>query len=129
MSLNLDLAQQFFAASAAGNTEAMAALCAPDIVVRQNGGEPLGLKALLRFAAAVKAAAPDFRYENPGRYDMGEGFVEEHSVRGTAPDGTTFTIAVCVVATVSNGKISSMNEYLDTAAARPLMEALARPRG
>lgn len=129
MSLNLDLARQFFAASAAGDSEAMAALCADDIVVRQNGGEAFGLKALLRFASAIKAAAPDFRYENPVRHDTGEGFVEEHDVRGTTPDGTPFTIAVCVVATVTNGKISSMNEYMDTAAARPLTEALSRPRG
>ena len=129
MSLNLDLARQFFLASAAGDADAMESLCADNIAVRQNGGEALGIKALLRFAAAVKAAAPDFRYENPVRYDTGDGFVEEHDVRGTAPDGTPFKVAVCVVATVANGKISTMNEYLDTAAARPLMDALARPRG
>lgn len=128
MSLNLELAQRFFAASSAGDTEAMASLCADDIVVRQNGGDALGLKALLRFAAAVKAAAPDFRYESPVRYDTGHGFVEEHDVCGTVPGGTSFQVAVCVVATTKDGKIATMNEYLDTGAARPLMEALTRPR-
>lgn len=129
MSRNLELAQRFFAASSAGNTEAMAALCSDRILVQQNGGDALGLTALLGFAAAVKAAAPDFRYENAIRYDTGTGFVEEHDVRGTVKDGSAFKVAVCVVATVEDGRIATMHEYLDTAAARPLVEALSRPRG
>lgn len=127
MNRNVELAEQFFAASSAGDATAMAAVCAPDIVVRQNGAAPLGLNGLLRFAAAVKAAAPDFRYENPVRYDTGAGFVEEHDVCGTVADGTAFRLAVCVVATVAEGKITSMHEYLDTAGARPLLAALSRP--
>ncbi len=128
MSLNTDLAERFFTASAGGDTAAMTALCAEDVVVRQNSGPSLGLRALTGLAGAVKKAAPDFRYENAVRYDTGAGFVEEHDVCGTLADGTTFRMAVCVVATVAEGLITSMHEYLDTADAQPLLNAMSRPR-
>lgn len=126
MSDNLDIATTFFAASSSGDTDAMNALCAEDLVVRQNGGAEMPFAAVARLAKAIRRVAPDFRYENAIRGDTGNGFVEEHDVAGTLPDGTTFRMAVCVVATVLNGKITTMHEYLDTAEAKPLMEALAR---
>ena len=128
MSFNTSLAESFFAASAAGDAAAMAALCADDIAVRQNSGPILGVAAVTGLARAVKRAAPDFRYENPVRSDTGGGFVEEHDVCGTLADGTSFRVAVCVVATVGGGRITSMHEYLDTAEAKPLFDALSRPR-
>ena len=128
MSLNTTLAESFFAASAAGDAAAMAALCSEDIAVRQNGGPTLGLAALTGLARAVKRVAPDFRYENPVRADTGLGFVEEHDVCGTLANGTAFRVAVCVVATVAGGRITSMHEYLDTAEAKPLLDALSAPR-
>jgi ketosteroid isomerase-like protein len=128
MNSNSTVARQFFEASSAANLEAMAALCAPDVRVRQNSGPVGGVTALLGLAKAVKRVAPDFRYENAVRSDTGVGFVEEHDVCGTLSDGTAFRLAVCVVATVANGKITSMHEYLDTAGAAPLLAALSVPR-
>ena len=127
MTENTEMAEKFFAASSSGDTDAMSALCAPDLVVRQNGGSEMPFASVARLAKAIRRVAPDFRYENPIRADTGNGFVEEHDVTGTLPDGTTFRLAVCVVATVANGKIATMHEYLDTGEAQLLMAALARP--
>ncbi|MEO8538601.1 MAG: nuclear transport factor 2 family protein [bacterium] len=128
MSQHTEIAERFFTASAAGDPSAMTALCDPAVQVRQNSGATMGVTALTGLARAVKRAAPDFRYENALRSDTGTGFVEEHDVCGTLADGSTFRMAVCVVATVADGKITSMHEYLDTAEAAPLMAAMARPR-
>ena len=40
-------------------------------------------------------------------------------------DGTVFRIPACIVATMAGGLVVTVNEYLDSAAARPLMEAFA----
>ncbi|WP_197042151.1 hypothetical protein [Sandarakinorhabdus oryzae] len=53
------------------------------------------------------------------------GFVEEHAVRGTLADGARLDLAVWVVADVRNGRVTQAREYLDMAAAAPLIAALA----
>lgn len=119
-----EIASALFAALAANDDQAVRALCAPDMRVRQNNGAAMDLDTLLRFNGAVHRAVKDFRYEDAVRSATAIGFVEEHAVRGTLPDGTTVDIAVCVVATVSAGKVTDVREYLDTGAAAGLIAAL-----
>jgi ketosteroid isomerase-like protein len=122
---NADLAIKFFEASSKGENDALKALCDPQLEVRQNGGPKLGIDALLGLSNSVLRVAPDFRYENAVRVSTDDGWVEEHDACGTVPDGTTFRIAACVVASVKDGRITSLHEYLDSAAARPLIKALS----
>lgn len=42
-----------------------------------------------------------------------EGWVQQHRVTSTLPDGTAVNRPVCVVFTVKEGKISRIDEYLD----------------
>ena len=79
---------------------------------------------LLAIVSALVAAIPDFRIENAVRSDTLAGFVEEHDLRGTLPDGTVYHLAVCVVASVQGGKIVAVHEYFDTAAAAGLFKAM-----
>ena len=85
----------------------------------------MGLEALLRFNALVHRAVSDFRYEAAVRSATATGFVEEHAVRGTLASGTRLDLAVCVVADVRAGQVTLAREYLDMAAAAPLIAALA----
>lgn len=124
MSSNADLAIKFFEASSKGDNDALKALCAPQLEVRQNGGPNLGIDALLGLSNSVLRVAPDFRYENAVRVSTDDGSVEEHDACGTVSEGTTFRIPACVIATMKDGRITSIHEYLDTAAARPLIKAL-----
>jgi ketosteroid isomerase-like protein len=124
MAGNADLARKFFEASSRGDTEALRALCASDLVVQQNGGPNLGFDALAGLSSTVLRVAPDFRYENPVRVATDDGWVEEHDACGTVADGSTFRIPACVVATLKGGKVTTLHEYLDSAAARPLIKAL-----
>jgi len=122
---NAEIAKQLFAALAGQDEAAVRRLCAPDMRVRQNNGRPMSLETLLRFNSAVGRVVKDFRYEDAMRSATGTGFVEEHAVRGTLPDGKALDLAVCVVADVKDGRVTNVREYLDSAAAAGLSAALA----
>ncbi len=121
---NAEIARQLFAALAGQDEAAVRRLCAPDMRVRQNNGRPMSLDTLLRFNAAVGRAVKDFRYEDAIRCATDSGFVEEHAVRGTLPDGAALNLAVCVVASVKDGRVTDVREYVDSAAAGGLTAAL-----
>lgn len=120
-----EVAQALFAALARGDVDSVRALCADDLTLRQNNNEPMDLDAMLTFAAAVHGAVKNFRYENVVRSATPTGFVEEHSVRGTLPDGSPLDLAACVVADLRDGKVADVREYVDGVAAAGLMGALA----
>ena len=123
-----DLAKSLFEAFASGNAAAVRRLCHADMTARQNNGSLMGLEELLAFSAAVNGIVSDFEYANPRRSATVTGFVEEHDVRGTLPDGTAIDLAICVVADVANGRITALREYFDTAAAHALIAALSNER-
>ena len=121
---NTEICKALFAAFTDGDEERVRSLCAPDLQAEQNG-RPMDLETLLQFSRAVQAVVTDFRYEDAKRSATDTGFVEEHSVRGVLPDGSTLDLAVCVVADVRDGKVCNLREYLDGAAAAGLAAALA----
>lgn len=123
-----EIARRFFVATAAGDAQAIKSVCSTDLTASQNGGPPMGVDALAKFAAAVHRRVPDFRYENAVRAATASGFVEEHDVCGTLPDGSHMRFAVCVVADVRDGVIHALREYADTVAAAGLLNALRSAR-
>ncbi|NVE94276.1 nuclear transport factor 2 family protein [Altererythrobacter lutimaris] len=120
----IDLAEKFFAAVAQGDVEGAKACCADSFRGSQNGGPAMDRDSLLQFSAAVKALVPDFRYEETVRTATDTGFVEEHRVRGTLPDGSELDLMVCVVGEVKDDRITVLREYVDTAGAAGLLKAL-----
>ncbi|MEM7689662.1 MAG: nuclear transport factor 2 family protein [Pseudomonadota bacterium] len=119
------IARAMFDAFQAGDIETARALLADDFAGSQNGGPLMNRDGLLGFVAAVKAKVPDFRYEDIVCAATRDGFVEEHTVRGTLPDGGQIDLRLCVIATFRDGKVASLREYLDTAGAAGLAKALA----
>jgi ketosteroid isomerase-like protein len=121
---NAEIASQLFAALAGQDEAAVRGLCSPDLKVRQNNGPPMSLDSLLKFNRMVGKAVTGFRYEDAVCSATEAGFVEEHAVRGTLPDGKPLELAVCVVADVKDGKVTIVREYVDTAASAGLSAAL-----
>ena len=121
----VETCEALFSAFTEGNETAIRALCAEDLVAIQNGAPPMKLNSLIRFTLAVTDKIQDFHYEDAIRSATASGFVEEHNVCGTLPNGKPLRIAACVVGEVNNGKISLLREYLDTAAAAGLIAALS----
>lgn len=122
----VEIAEALFSAFASGDSTAVRSLCAPDLVASQNHGPAMSLDSLLEFSLAVLRVVKDFRYEEAIRTPTAAGFVEEHQVRGTLPDGSQLDLAACVVAEVTDGRITALREYLDGARARPLLKALGQ---
>lgn len=118
------IAKALFTALAANDDRSVREFCAPGMRARQNNGAPLDLETLLRFNRAVHAVVREFRYEDAARAATGAGFVEEHAVRGTLPDGSALNLSVCVVADIRDGKVVELREYFDTGAAKGLIAAL-----
>ncbi|MEM7703598.1 MAG: nuclear transport factor 2 family protein [Pseudomonadota bacterium] len=119
------IARALFDAFQAGDIEAARALCHDQFEGSQNGGPAMNRAGLLGFVAAVKAKVPDFRYEDIVCAATTDGFVEEHTVRGKLPDGGQINLRLCIVASVEDGKVRHVREYLDSAGALGLAKALA----
>ena len=83
-------------------------------------------------AARLEQIALEFRtfarfaFEDARIDDFGTGFVLRATARGALPDGTTFAFPICIVADVRDGRIDRLEEYLDPAAVKPILNALAR---
>ncbi|MFK8043106.1 nuclear transport factor 2 family protein [Congregibacter sp.] len=122
---NLEICEALFRAFEEGDEAKVRFLCAAELQARQNNNPPMTLDQLLGFSTAVLKVVKDFRYEEAQRSVTSTGFVEEHSVRGTLPDGSAMDIRLCIVADVRNGKVQNLREYLDTYAASGLAKALA----
>lgn len=120
-----ELSRALFNAFETGDEAAIRSICHDDLKAYQNLNPAMSLDNLVQFSLAVKAVVPDFHYENITCSETTEGFVEEHDVRGTLPDGSEFLLRACVVATVENGQLVELREYVDTAAAQKLLAALA----
>lgn len=122
---NTQIAASLFDAFASGDAGTVRNLCAPDFRISQNGGPEMGIDQLLGFTAAVLKVVRGFRYEDAVRSATATGFVEEHAVRGTLPDGSAISFSVCVVADVKDGKVTHAREYFDSKAAQGLVKALS----
>ena len=55
-----------------------------------------------------------------------DGFVQQHVLRATLPNGATWELPACVIVRVRDGQIVRLDEYLDSAHVARLTEALTR---
>jgi ketosteroid isomerase-like protein len=121
--VSLALADKLFAAIEANDLEALRAdVYTPDIVVwHNNDNHEQLIDENLRVLAWLHRKVVAKRYEEVRRQPTANGFVEQHVLRGTAPDGTELDIHACLVVTVSGDRISRIDEYIDSSAIASLM--------
>ncbi len=123
---NVAVARALFDALSSDDDMHVRGLCAPGFTLRQNRGAAMDVQMLLHFNRLVHGIVRGLRYEDVVCAATATGFVEEHAVRGTLADGTALDLAACIVADVDDGRVTRVREYVDTAAAAPLLAALAR---
>ena len=119
------IARALFDSFQAGDIETARRLCHEDFAGSQNGGGAMNRDGLLGFVNAVKAKVPDFRYEDIECAATADGFVEEHTIKGSLPGGEELNLRLCVVASIKDGQVHTVREYVDTARAIGLAKALA----
>ena len=116
MDANVDIAARLIAAIEVGDGDAVRALYADDFVVwHNNDGATQTVDQNLATLAWIAGNVKDFRYEDVRCEATDSGFVEQHITRGFTPKGTEFAFPACIVGTIVDGRITRIDEYLDSA--------------
>src|SRR4051812_30544834 len=114
--LTLALADRMFTTIEEGDLDAVRACYDPGIIVWANiDGKDKTLDQSLRVLEWLCSTMSNRRYDVKRRELIAGGFLQEHVLCGTAPDGTAIAMPACLVVTVVDGLITRINEYLDPA--------------
>jgi ketosteroid isomerase-like protein len=111
-----DLADRFFAAIERGDVDAVASCYAPHAVVWHNYDqveEPRERN--LKVLGWVSSNVAGLRYDDVRRAALDDGFIQQHVLRGTAPNGSPLEVPAMLRVFVADGQIERIDEYLDTA--------------
>lgn len=112
----LQLADRFFAAIPKGDLETVRGIYAPDALIWHNDDQATqSVEQNLRVLAWVVKNISGLRYEEIRRHVTPSGFVQQHVLRGTAPNGRALEVPACILCTVKDGRITRLDEYLDSA--------------
>lgn len=118
-----EVARRLMSAIEAGDVAAIGELYAEDMVGwRSFDGQELGQQAMLRVIAWLVKHVRDRHYEAIRVETTERGYVQQHVLHATAPDGTKVVAPACLVVEVRDGKIRRLDEYLDSAAIAPLLK-------
>jgi ketosteroid isomerase-like protein len=112
----LAFADRFMAALESGDVEAARAFYAPDAAIWHNNDNrdqdvDRNLRSLDWFARKL----PRRHYRVTHREALKHGFLQQHVLEATLPDGTPWSLLACVVITMKDGVITRLEEYLDSA--------------
>jgi uncharacterized protein len=112
----LAVADRFFAAIDAGDLEAVRAIYADDAEIWHNtDGVVQTRDENLRTLGWVVTNLRDRSYDEVRRSAMDDGFVQQHVLRATRADGERVEIPACIVCRVADGRITRLDEYIDSA--------------
>ena len=122
----LALAERFVAAVESGNIAAIEAIYAPDALIWHNfDNVEQTVEENLRVLRWIARVLPERRYRVVRREAIRDGFFQQHYLEATLPDGAAWSMPACLVVTVKDGRITRLEEYLDTAQAA-VLQALGR---
>ncbi|GAB89154.1 nuclear transport factor 2 family protein [Gordonia rhizosphera] len=117
-----EVADRFFAAIESGDTDALLALYAPDAVIWHNeDGTEQTVEQNLRVLRWLTRTVADLEYRDVRRIVHDGGFVQQHLLTGTLPDGEDLAIPAGLFVDVADDHIVRINEYVDSAHLRPLL--------
>jgi ketosteroid isomerase-like protein len=114
----MQLADKLFAAIAANDLDSLRNdVYTPDVVVwHNNDNHEQLIDENLKVLNWLSRKVTNRRYEEVRRQATDTGFVEQHVLRGTAPNGNEIEVPACLVVTVTGDRISRIDEYIDSAA-------------
>jgi uncharacterized protein len=117
----LDLAERFVGAIQSGDVETVRACYAPDAKLWHNtDGIEQTVDQNMKVLGWFIRKLPNRTYRILRREALSDGFMQQHVLEATLPDGTDFKMSACVITRVQNGVITRLDEYLDSAEAAVL---------
>jgi ketosteroid isomerase-like protein len=120
---HLQLAERLMAAITVGNVDEVRHIYAPNAVIWHNNDNlEQSVDDNLAVLGWVVKHISNLRYEIVRRQRTDSGFVQQHVLRGTAPNGKPLEVPACLVCTVRDGRITRLDEYLDSAHLAPLVQ-------
>ena len=118
----LALAERFMTAVTAGDIRTVREIYVDDAVIwHNNDRSSQGVEENLRVLEWMQRNIADVRYEEVQRLATDSGFVEQHVLRGRTLMGAELDVPACLVCTVVEGRITRLEEYLDSAHLAPLL--------
>ena len=112
----LDLAQRFMGAIESGDVATVRACYAPDARIwHNNDGKEQTVDQNMRTLEWFMRKLPDRHYRVLRREALKDGFLQQHVLEATLPDGVAWAMPACVVVTIKDGLITRLDEYLDSA--------------
>lgn len=117
----LAFAERFVSAIQTGDVDAVRACYAPDAKLWHNTDDieqtvDQNMAVLEWFIKTL----PDRYYRVLYRAALPDGFVQQHILEATLPDGTKWKMFACVIVRIENGLIVRLDEYLDSAQGKAL---------
>jgi ketosteroid isomerase-like protein len=110
------LATRLFDSTERGDIEAVADCYGPDLVVWHNfDGLEQSREDNLKTLAGLITRISERRYEDRRLKAFDHGFVQQHVLTGVRKDGARVSLPGVLVGTVQDGRISRLDEYLDSA--------------
>jgi ketosteroid isomerase-like protein len=115
------LATELLAAITTTDVEALQRIYAPDVVIWHNFDQvEQTLEENLKVMFWMGKRLSGMEYGDIHRQPTPTGYVQQHILRGTAPDGTKLEMPACLVVTIKGERITRLDEYLDPAGAAAL---------
>lgn len=123
MSDTLEIADRLFRAVEAGDIELIRnELYAPGFTIWHNyDGRYQTTDENLKMLGWLTRHVRNVRYEEVRRQEITGGFLEQHVLRGELADGTKIEAPTCMIGYIADGKITRLEEYLDTAQVAPML--------
>jgi ketosteroid isomerase-like protein len=123
MSDAIALADRFFAAIEAGDIATAREIYAPDAEIWHNtDGLVQGPEDNARTLGWIAANLRDVSYTKVKRSVTDDGFVQQHVLVATNRAGNRVEVPACIVTIVRDGRITRLDEYLDSASVAVIME-------
>lgn len=121
-----ELARRFFDAIEQGDVDGIRAAYAPEAQIwyntdRRDKGVEENVARLVRARGMLR----DRLYKDRRVQVFPGGFVHQHVLHGTRADGERCTMPACCVCFVENGRITRLEEYMDSADQQRLWAAVA----
>ncbi len=114
------LADDFFGAIATRDLDRVTGIYDPGVEVWHNVTQRAQTREEnLRLLDHFTSRVADLRYEVHAREFFPGGFVQRHTLHGTAPSGERIAVPVCILIHADDGRIQRLFEYLDAAAVAP----------
>jgi uncharacterized protein len=122
MSEHVELAERLFKAIEAGDIDAVRELYAPDAEIWHNTDNlvqtPADNARTLRW---ITTNLGDMAYTQVRRVVTEEGFVQQHVLTLTNRAGQHVEVPACIVVRITDGHITRLDEYLDSAVVAQIM--------